>query len=108
MTVGTSNFASYSQQGQLDSNIKFPFRVVYKPQVSTPTRNVEEDDYVPFQTNLVESLKATGQLLFKVYAYEYPQDLKDSSKLTYISRVYSSSEAVNSLWADDNLHFPHM
>lgn len=53
-------------------------------------------------------MTAKDQLLFKVYAYEYPQDLKDSSKLTYIGRVYSNSEAVNSLWADDNLHFPHM
>lgn len=56
----------------------------------------------------MDSLKTVNQLLFKVYAYEYPQDIKDISKLLHIGNIYSESEAVNSLWADDNLHFPHM
>lgn len=57
--------------------------------------------------DIVDSLTSVNQLLFKVYAYEYPQDLKDISKLLHIGNVYSESEAVRSLWADDNLHYAH-
>jgi len=57
MTVGTKNFASYTQAGQLEENIKFPFRVVYKPEVSTPARGDEEN--VPFTQDLVDTLSQT-------------------------------------------------
>ena len=114
LTVGTKDFATYGQDGQKASDIRYPFRLVFEAQVSTPERNpqwpgwTEETKAVPFQQDLVDSLTQSDQLLFNVYAYDQPQEMKDPSNLQLIGKIYSASEAVNSLWADEQLLFAHM
>lgn len=56
--------------------MRYPFRLVFEPEVSTPERNpqwpgwTEETKPIDFKQDLVDSLTQTDQLLFKVYAYD--------------------------------------
>lgn len=52
--MGTKDFAKYDQDGQMEADAKYPFRLVFEAQVSTPERNpewpglTEETKGVPF------------------------------------------------------------
>ena len=93
------------------TNSKYPFRLIFEAQVSTPELEPVwpyATTDIPFQKNIKNSLTTVGQLLFNVYAYEYPEDLKDSTKLQLIGKIISDSKAENSVWADEKLLITHM
>ena len=91
-TIGTSDFATYDASGnKVQGDPVFPFRIVFEPQLQideSRSYDTESENY-DFSQPLIDSLTNDNQLLFKVYAYAEPADIKDSNGAKLIGEIWT-------------------
>jgi len=96
--VGLSDMAKYDIMGNAESNVKFPYQIVYEPLVST-TSSASEDanDYV----KRLEQFKSGAQL-FNIFAKRTP-----TAAFEPFGTLTLSSDCTASKYGDEHLFFRH-
>ena len=91
-TVGLSDFAEYTQAGDQEFPVVFPFKLRLHPVYELPRDTINLD----YKVQLKEV--TTGSTLYEVYAWDKPEELDGSEQL--IGTIVTDSEITTSLFGD--------
>jgi len=100
--VGLSDVCSYTQKGEKVAEPVFPFELIFEPSgIHFP--NVKKSN-----AELLKELSGipVGSEIFKVYAYESPDDVVKGNKVQ-VGRMTTTSPCYQSLFGDEHLYFRH-
>ncbi|CDW76274.1 UNKNOWN [Stylonychia lemnae] len=96
--LGLSDIAKYDQDGNEAANIKFPFKLVFEPQL----RNLFPETFtLDYQEQLATI--ASNTVLYKVYAYDGPHSVNKVE----IGQLKITSQIMKSEFGDKFLFFKH-
>lgn len=97
---GLSNMARYTQDGQEEQQIVFPFEIRFEP---TAEAQVSADEATSYLDHV--AMIPSGATLFKVYALDAPRELGGSEHL--IGNIVMRSSGTRSTWGDKKMFFRH-
>jgi hypothetical protein len=107
LALGLSNLCSYDAEGEMASDLNFPFCLTLKPKVKTNPLAEEQDDSTTLDSFLDDIHKIPpGTVLYDIFASPDPLSVADASKLQRIGRLVTTSRMKESP-QDDGLFFRH-
>ena len=99
--LGTSEFASYDQDGKEELDPEFPFRLRFEP---TGDFNMPADTYDETIFDFFEKIEP-DQVLYRVMALAEPTDPDNTEK--HIANIIITTKLQKSLWGDEHMYFRH-
>jgi len=100
-TVGLSEMAEMTQDGSVESNVVFPWKLRFEP---TGEFSMSDDTYDVTFEDYLQTIPA-GSTLFNVYAWDQPQELGGTESL--IAEFVTDSPMITSYWGDEHMFFRH-
>lgn len=97
--IGLKPLAQFDEEGKEETEIKFPFKLVFKP--AENLRNKFSDEYTLTFTDQLKQVEV-GKTLYEVFAMEKPGD-----ELVRIANIVLKSPLFCSEFGDKHLYFQH-
>jgi hypothetical protein len=96
--IGLNDFAKTDENGNVEKNPKFPFRLIFHPPANVRALFPETGDHY-----LIDQLKTLEPMtLFDIYAEEQPY-----GKANKIGRLDITTKTTTSIFSDNTLFFQH-
>ena len=102
-TVGLSEMASYTQDGQKESSVNFPWSLRFVPSGQYSFPSTVADGYTNFLDDLATI--TSGSVLYDVYATDKPTELGGTEMK--IAQIKTVSEMTTSNWGDEKMYIRH-
>jgi len=100
-SLGSSEMATYTQDGVKVANPVFPYSLRYEPNAAL---SYDDEDYTMTVFEHLSGI-AEGTTLYKVYAKDAPTSLGGQELL--IGEIVLRSELKTSKWGDEHMFFRH-
>ena len=102
-TVGLSEMASYTQDGQKESEVVFPWSLRFVPGGEYNFPSTVADGYTNFLDDL--SSITADSVLYEVYAMDKPTELGGTEMK--IASIVTSTDMTTSNWGDEKMYIRH-
>jgi hypothetical protein len=107
-SIGNSNLAEYTQEGELVEEPVFPFRLIFEP--AEDVKGLFPEEYSEPLHEQLQTIQP-GSTLYKVFAVDKP-DWSNSphwhgEEKQEIGKIVLGSTLVTSLWGDEHMYFRH-
>ena len=102
-TVGLSEMASFTQDGQAEASAVFPFSLRFKPGGAYSFPDSKDPNFNDFRDQLASIAPET--ILYEVYAMDKPTELGGTE--SKIAQIVTKSEMTTSNFGDEHLYFRH-
>jgi hypothetical protein len=111
--VSLHGFAEFTQDGEKESNPKFPFALFFKPTpqaAAIPCKRGEDQEKPPKPSDALQQLLAIspGTALYEVFAVRKPfMGGSGSPDMVHVGSVTAEAPGVTSKYGDENLFIRH-